>query len=275
MSGKELATTMADGLPQVLTKAQETFLLQRTPPEEVKTRQGRGGMVMKYVEHSYVTELLNNVFGFDWDFEITDKQILEDEVLVQARLTVRTLDGRTITKTQFGGADIKRFGSGPKSGKPLSIADDYKAAGSDALKKCGSLLGIALDLYGRDYSDPEPEPQATVIQGMPVIDMPARVLAATKEQVETIEDLVAHLEGWTVARVAQQMEVGALWELTQSKAARVIARLRELSEPPAQTAVPSETPILDAAIAASDRVPMEPGKKGAKKVEAVASTPTH
>src|SRR5215210_5288604 len=147
---------------QTLTEAQVDFLLQRTPKHEIKLRQGRGGMQFSYVEHGYVTERLNLVFGFNWDFEVVDKQILEDEVIVEAKLTVRTPGGQTIVKTQFGGADIKRHTSGARSGKPLSIADDYKAAASDALKKCASLLGIGLDLYGRDrpYEQDDPPPQA-------------------------------------------------------------------------------------------------------------------
>src|SRR5215210_5676982 len=140
-------------LIQTLSEAQVDFLLQRTPKREIKMRQGRGGLQFAYVEHGYVTERLNLVFGFNWDFDIMDKQILEDEVIVEAKLTVRTPRGQTIVKTQFGGAEIKRHASGAKMGRPLSIADDYKAAGSDALKKCASLLGIGLDLYGRDRPD--------------------------------------------------------------------------------------------------------------------------
>src|SRR3954451_6012190 len=147
-------------LMQTLSEAQVDFLMQRTPKKEIKTRQGRGGLQFSYVEHGYVTERLNLVFGFNWDFDIVDKQILEDEVIVEARLTVRTPGGQTIVKTQFGGAEIKRHASGAKSGKPLSIADDYKAAASDALKKCASLLGVGLDLYGRDrpYDLEDPQP---------------------------------------------------------------------------------------------------------------------
>src|SRR6478672_2641910 len=137
-------------LMQTLSEAQVDFLMQRTPKREIKMRQGRGGLQFAYVEHGYVTERLNLVFGFNWDYEIVDKQILDDEVIVEARLTVRTPGGQTIVKTQFGGAEIKRHASGARSGRPLSIADDYKAAASDALKKCASLLGIGLDLYGRD-----------------------------------------------------------------------------------------------------------------------------
>src|SRR5687768_7292841 len=140
-------------LMQTFSEAQVDFLLQRTPKSEIKVRPGRGGMQFSYVEHGYVTERLNLVFGFNWDFEVVDKQMLDDEVIVEARLTVRTPGGQTIVKTQFGGAEIKRHNSGTKTGRPLSIADDYKAAASDALKKCASLLGIGLDLYGRDRVD--------------------------------------------------------------------------------------------------------------------------
>lgn len=135
------------GIPEVFTHAQRTILTQRTPPEEIRERQGKGGMKFKYIAHSYVTELLNNAFQWDWDFIIVSHQILEDEVIVECALTVRTPNGQTITKQQFGGSDIKR----DRNGKLLSIADDLKAAASDGLKKAGSLLGIGLDLYGREH----------------------------------------------------------------------------------------------------------------------------
>src|SRR3954447_25995176 len=166
-------------LMQTLSEAQVDFLMQRTPKREIKMRQGRGGLQFAYVEHGYVTERLNLVFGFNWDFEIVDKQILEDEVIVEARLTVRTPGGQTIVKTQFGGAEIKRHASGAKSGKPLSIADDYKAAASDALKKCASLLGVGLDLYGRDrpYDLDDPQPvRAVPKEAQPSSEEPPQII---------------------------------------------------------------------------------------------------
>src|SRR5436305_815718 len=168
-------------LMQTLSEAQVDFLLQRAPKHEIKTRQGRGGLQFSYVEHGYVTERLNLVFGFNWDFEVTDKQILEDEVIVEARLTVRTPGGQTIVKTQFGGAEIKRHASGPRSGRPLSIADDYKAAASDALKKCASLLGVGLDLYGRDRPDDTESPTANT---PPVAERPTKPEPAPPAPIE-------------------------------------------------------------------------------------------
>jgi hypothetical protein len=245
---------------QTLTSAQVDFLLQRTPKHEIKYRQGRGGLQFAYVEHGYVTERLNLVFGFNWDFEIVDKQILEDEVIVQARLTVRTPSGQTIVKTQFGGAEIKRHASGEKRGRPLSIADDYKAAASDALKKCASLLGIGLDLYGRDRpydgdsddrdsdggGDGDVDGGGVVVEnakarakakarpnmlsgnarsGFEPVDA-GRQNACTPDQLREIARLAAK------ARIAPydlaaSLRVGDLGELTHARAERVIARLRE------------------------------------------------
>jgi len=127
----------------VFNKAQVDFLKQRTPPEAVQTRQGRGGRTFSYVSQQHVTRTLNEVFGFDWDFDVLWEQIGKTEAVVKGRLTVRAPNGQVVQKTQFGGSPIKRA----KNGAPLGVADDLKAAGSDALKKCASLLGIGLDLY--------------------------------------------------------------------------------------------------------------------------------
>ena len=63
------------------------------------------------------------------------------EVIIRGRLTVHAKHG-TIVKEQFGSSAVKR-----SNGNITSLGDDLKAATSDALKKCASLLGLALDLY--------------------------------------------------------------------------------------------------------------------------------
>lgn len=108
------------------------------PPEQIKQRQGQGGKILSYVETHTVIARLNE--GCDvWSFEIVEHTILDDEVIVIGKLVA---DG--VTKMAFGGADIAR----DRDGRPLSIADSLKAAGSDAIKKAASLLGVALELYG-------------------------------------------------------------------------------------------------------------------------------
>ena len=126
-------------------EAQRSIMEQRTPGDAIRTRKGRGGRDFKYVTHAYVTRTLNTAFHLNWDFEVLDTRIIPEtdpqEVFVRGRLTVRTKNG-VITKEQFGSASVKRSNS-----QITSLGDDLKAAASDALKKCASLLGLALDLY--------------------------------------------------------------------------------------------------------------------------------
>lgn len=143
----ELATT-----GRAVGEAQEAILTQTTPTEAVKSRKGRGGRDFKYVTHAWVTRTLNEAFGWAWSFEVDSYELIPrddpSQVFVKGRLTVYGKEGQTLVKEQFGSAEVKHFGSDHKrTGQPLSIGDDLKAAASDALKKCASLLGLALDLY--------------------------------------------------------------------------------------------------------------------------------
>lgn len=133
-------------LPANLSEAQLSFITQKTPREYIKTRPGPGGITLSYVEVGYVINMLNQVFGWDWDFRILDQQIGKKQVWVRGELTVRA-KGHNIIKGQYGGADIKFSRT---SGEPISIADDLKAAASDSLKKCASMLGIAGDVYWKE-----------------------------------------------------------------------------------------------------------------------------
>jgi hypothetical protein len=136
-------------LPQHLNKAQLAFITQKTPRKFIKQRPGPGGFVLSYVEVGYVINVLNQVFGWDWDFRVIDQQIGKKQVWVRGELTVR-LNNHSVTKSQYGGADIKVNRS---TNEPVSVADDLKAAASDCLKKCASMLGIAGDVFWKDLDN--------------------------------------------------------------------------------------------------------------------------
>lgn len=142
-------TEITKDLPQSLNKAQLQFISQKTPEQFIKTRPGPGGNPIQYVEVGYVINMLNQVFGWDWDFRIIDQQIGKKQVWVRGELTVRIRE-HEITKGQFGGAEIK---ANRQTGEPVSIADDLKTAASDCLKKCASMFGIAGDIYWRDLDN--------------------------------------------------------------------------------------------------------------------------
>lgn len=141
--------TEPETAPHCLSQSQLSLLTQKTPPQFVKRRPGPGGVELDYVEIGYVVNLLNQVFGWDWDFRILDQQVGRHQVWVRGELVVRAKDC-LITKSQYGGAEI-RFNR--TTGETMSIADDLKAAASDCLKKCASLLGVAGDIYWPDLDN--------------------------------------------------------------------------------------------------------------------------
>jgi recombination DNA repair RAD52 pathway protein len=121
-------------------------LAQRTPKEAVRYREGPGGRKIPYVEGAWVIRQLNLAFGWDWDFEIRDRQVITGpdgkpaEVVVLGRLTCRLPDGRVVVKEDFGS---EAFKPGVQAG------DVFKSAATDALKRCARALGVGLDLYER------------------------------------------------------------------------------------------------------------------------------
>jgi hypothetical protein len=108
-------------------------------PEQIKQRAGHHGKQLAYVDVAAVITRLNEAFEHQWSFEVVSHDIQHDEVIVLGKLTA---DG--ISKTHFGGSRITLDGEG----RAVSLADDLKAAGSDALKKTASLFGVGLEMYG-------------------------------------------------------------------------------------------------------------------------------
>jgi len=127
------------------TPAQIALLGSATPEKFIKTRKGRGGQMFEYIEIHYVIGVLNAIFGFDWSFEIKSHERVERQIIVHGRLTINLEDGRKLIKEQFGSAEIKFT----KGNKPtmVDLADDFKAAASDSLKKCASMAQIGWDVY--------------------------------------------------------------------------------------------------------------------------------
>lgn len=128
-------------LPEALRKK----INEPTPKEEIKHRKGRGEASFAYVRTSYIINRLNEIFHHLWDFKVIEQQIGKEQIWVKGELKVWLSPTFFIVKEAYGGSDIKRD---KISNEIIDIADDLKAAASDALKKCASLLGIASDVYG-------------------------------------------------------------------------------------------------------------------------------
>src|SRR5580698_4104408 len=96
-------------------------------PEQIKRRQGAHGKELAYVDIAAVIARLNLAFDHEWSFEVSDREVQHDEVIVVGKLTAGG-----VTKMAFGGSSITL----DREGRQVSMADDLKAAASDALKKC-------------------------------------------------------------------------------------------------------------------------------------------
>ena len=159
--------------------------------EQIKQRKGNFGDTIDYVETHTVIQRLNDAFEGQWSFEILSQETTAGEVIVLGKLTVEG-----ISKTQFGSNKITTS----KQGEVISMGDDWKAAGSDALKKSASLFGIGLHLYGADKKD---QPSEHTGKGMSEKSQPKGGTAITKEQLAQIKKLRTDL-GWTPEKVQEQ-----------------------------------------------------------------------
>lgn len=110
-------------------------------PAQIKQREGSFGKTLDYLETHTVIQRLNEALGGNWSFEVIRWEIHEvaDEVIVTGRLSTGL-----IIKEQTGSSKCKR---NKNSGELVGIGDDIKAAASDCLKKCATLLGVGLQLY--------------------------------------------------------------------------------------------------------------------------------
>jgi len=137
--------------PANLGKAQRIELSLATPPQFLKTRKAKGGKEVSYVEIGYVISRLNaGISPVGWQFEVVDYELFPSkenlqEVFVKGRLTLKDRNSDyEIVKEQFGSHQHH---------KGVFVGDTLKAAGSDALKKCASLLGIAGDIYWPGFDE--------------------------------------------------------------------------------------------------------------------------
>ena len=119
-----------------MSKTAEQIALELQAPftgADLKTRPGRGGMTFTYVDARAVAQRLDDVLGITgWDFESE----VADPVAktVKGTLTIRVA-GVFSTKEDYG------CPNSAQSDEPL------KEASSDALRRCGALIGVGRSLY--------------------------------------------------------------------------------------------------------------------------------
>jgi hypothetical protein len=118
-------------------------------PFEVLQHDVRGGVEIDFITGEQCASRLNEVLGVGgWNFRILHQDIHAeaDEAWVLGELDC-LIDGQRVIKQQFGSQKIKRSRS---TGAPLDLGFDLKGAGTDCLKKCATMVGVALYLYDKE-----------------------------------------------------------------------------------------------------------------------------
>ncbi len=120
-------------------------LKQPLAPEAISAHPNKPGL--SSVKAIYIIERLNEIFGLNgWE---DDYEVVETGPMVVVRGCLR-IPKYGIVRQQYGGND------NPDRG------DAYKGACTDALSKCASQLGIAIDVYkGRGPGSPSSAKRAT------------------------------------------------------------------------------------------------------------------
>lgn len=120
------------------------------PAQAVKQRTGAAGKRLDYLPTHTVIRRLNDATGNRWDFRLTRFEVMGDTYVAVGELTIPGLGTRT-------GIGVQRVAD--RAGEDL-----VKGAASDCLKKCATLFGVGIELYGpddeagEDASLPEPTP---------------------------------------------------------------------------------------------------------------------
>lgn len=175
-----------------LTVGQIQKFFTATPKEKIKTRPAIGGGEWKYVEGPYVTQVLNSLFGFMWQFEVLTptSDALEmasktGSIALQCRLKVKIGEDWVI-KEQYGRKEVA-FKKGTRD--PLDFGNDLKAAATDGKKKCASELGLFADVYSQDNFF-----EAEIVEnGI----SPSEIMAAV-EKLKTPEEILDYMSKLTI-----------------------------------------------------------------------------
>jgi hypothetical protein len=133
------------------------------PPEDLRQRPGGNGVSLDYIDWPKAVRRLDAAVGTsNWDFAVSNPQFIgqgaEGYAVCIGHLTIRFPDGTAATKGSAGG---NAYGRG------MNPDDAAKGAASDALKKCASLFGVALNLAEKGapaqrqggYQQQAPRPQ--------------------------------------------------------------------------------------------------------------------
>ena len=120
-----------------------------------------GGKSLSYVSQDLVIRLLNKAFSYRWSFYILETRYVQSqdyvkkdwktkEAVTHEQGAVIQVHGRLVVP---GWGAREQWGAQVLTGGSDVQEHAFKGATSDAMKKCASMFGVTLDIYGKE--DPQ------------------------------------------------------------------------------------------------------------------------
>lgn len=179
-------------LVQFKIEEAKAVVSEKLNPSWIKQRTV-GKATLSYIGGQTVIRLLNKAFNYQWSFEIVQEEIVPSQPKLnkyakagQDPLEPQPPVVKVLGRLTIPGIGVKeQYGSKVLIGGASEQESAFKSASTDALKKCASLLGIGLELYGED------EGMDDVVE---VASTPSTVVApkqqTPKQQTPTVEEQV-------------------------------------------------------------------------------------
>lgn len=203
---------------QKMNEKQIDILSRPFAAELIQQRRGPGGQSLSYVSGSEYIRRLNEAFNCEWTFEIVEHQRFTSEVVVLGRITI---DG--VVKSAFGGSSIKMS---RQSDEPISLADDLKAAATDALKKASSLFGIGLHLYSQPPQQPSQQPSQQPPQQPPQQQLQPQMISEKQVGMVNFVAKKLNLNESEIAEIALESFGVNVDKMTKNEGSKLIAILQ-------------------------------------------------
>jgi hypothetical protein len=125
-------------------KAMQSLATAKVPKEHIKKHPGKGGKTFSYVPHTIATSTMNDAFGMNWDWEITDARLLPDNSgIAFGKMTLHWFDKKGRERVRV----ISEIGA-KEAVDTMSLSFILASAASRSLLRCMlRAFGYGMELY--------------------------------------------------------------------------------------------------------------------------------
>jgi len=130
----------------------DNILKELYQPFNLKARSGVGGKTFKYAATNDIVDRMNKVFKGEWSTELISSEIVDNQILILVRVSVKDDKGHVHFHDGYASQQIMKYTSGINTGKIIDLGNLYRSAMSKAIKTAVARWGVGLYLEGEESS---------------------------------------------------------------------------------------------------------------------------